>query len=185
LAPTVGIAATGFCYPGRILQLFHRRYQQFFSISSKINKFYGCRQQKQSDRFNRIYHQHQLSSTSAIIYIVKIFKASSSRIVEFVQIDGSRDKLRKSIYSRQAMRRVTIKLGYASRKKKSQTKSTKRKTQAAGGVGVTDQVSRRYRMQVHLLRVFTSEAKVFWACTSPDRIQAPKGKKIMGFAGSN
>jgi hypothetical protein len=95
LAPTVGIAATGFCYSGGILQLFHRRYQQIFSTSSrstmrtaedswskdteqyeeiKINKFYGCRQQKQSDRFNRIYRQHQLTSTSAIIYIVKIFK---------------------------------------------------------------------------------------------------------------
>jgi hypothetical protein len=28
LAPTVGIAATGFCYPGGILQLFHREDQQ-------------------------------------------------------------------------------------------------------------------------------------------------------------
>jgi hypothetical protein len=66
LAPTVGIAATGFCYPGGILQLFHRRYQQIFSTSSrsttrtaedswskdteqceeiKINKFCGCEQQ--------------------------------------------------------------------------------------------------------------------------------------------
>jgi hypothetical protein len=26
----MGIAATGFCYPGGILQLFHRRYQQIF-----------------------------------------------------------------------------------------------------------------------------------------------------------
>jgi hypothetical protein len=30
LAPTVGIAATGFCYLGGILQLFHRRYHQIF-----------------------------------------------------------------------------------------------------------------------------------------------------------
>jgi hypothetical protein len=66
LAPTVGIAATGFCYPGGILRLFHRRYQQIFSTSSrsttrtaedswskdteqyeeiKINKFCGCEQQ--------------------------------------------------------------------------------------------------------------------------------------------
>jgi hypothetical protein len=28
LAPTVGIAATGFCHPGGILQLFHREDQQ-------------------------------------------------------------------------------------------------------------------------------------------------------------
>jgi hypothetical protein len=32
LAPTVGIAATGFCYLGGILLLFHRRYQQFFFL---------------------------------------------------------------------------------------------------------------------------------------------------------
>jgi hypothetical protein len=70
LAPTVGIAATGFCYPGGILQLFHWRYQQIFSTSSrstahttedswskdmeqyeeiKIGKFFDCRQQ-QPDR---------------------------------------------------------------------------------------------------------------------------------------
>jgi hypothetical protein len=30
LAPTVGIVATGFCYPGGILQLFHRQDQQIF-----------------------------------------------------------------------------------------------------------------------------------------------------------
>jgi hypothetical protein len=28
LAPTVGIAATGFCHPGGVLQLFHREDQQ-------------------------------------------------------------------------------------------------------------------------------------------------------------
>jgi hypothetical protein len=28
LAPTVGIATTGFCHPGGILQLFHRQDQQ-------------------------------------------------------------------------------------------------------------------------------------------------------------
>jgi hypothetical protein len=58
------------------------------------------------------------SPTSAIVYIVKIFTASSSKIVEFIQIDRPRNKSRKLIYSRQAMRRVTIKLGYASRKRK-------------------------------------------------------------------
>jgi hypothetical protein len=30
LAPTAGIAANGFCYPGGILQLFHRQDQQIF-----------------------------------------------------------------------------------------------------------------------------------------------------------
>jgi hypothetical protein len=32
LALTVGIAATGFCYPGGILQLFHRRDQQILRL---------------------------------------------------------------------------------------------------------------------------------------------------------
>jgi hypothetical protein len=40
LAPAVGIAATGFCYPGGILQL------------DKIDKFCGCRQQQQLDRIS-------------------------------------------------------------------------------------------------------------------------------------
>jgi hypothetical protein len=53
LAPTVGIAATRFCYPGGILQVF----------IDKISKFRGY-QEQQSDRFSRIHHQHQLSSTS-------------------------------------------------------------------------------------------------------------------------
>jgi hypothetical protein len=35
----VGIAATGFCYPGGILQLFHRRYQQNFSTSTRSTSF--------------------------------------------------------------------------------------------------------------------------------------------------
>jgi hypothetical protein len=39
LAPTVGIAATGFCHLGGILQLFHRRYQQIFSTSSRSTSF--------------------------------------------------------------------------------------------------------------------------------------------------
>jgi hypothetical protein len=39
LAPTVGIAATGFCYLGGILQLFHRRHQQIFSTSSRSTNF--------------------------------------------------------------------------------------------------------------------------------------------------
>jgi hypothetical protein len=33
-------------------------------IADKISKFYGCPQQKQSVRFNRIHRQHQLSSRS-------------------------------------------------------------------------------------------------------------------------
>jgi hypothetical protein len=108
-APTVGIAATGFCYPGGILQVFIDKISKFFidkinkffidKISKffidKISKFRGC-QGQQSDRFKQ-----NSSSTSTIIYIVKIFKASPSGIVEFVQIGGPRDKSRKSISSSQ------------------------------------------------------------------------------------
>jgi hypothetical protein len=60
LAPTVGIVATGFCYPGGILQAFIDKISKFFidKISKffidkirklfidKISKFFGCRQQQ-------------------------------------------------------------------------------------------------------------------------------------------
>jgi hypothetical protein len=69
LAPTVGIAATGFCYPGGILQVFIDKISKFFidkiskffidKISKffidKINKFCGYRQQ-QSDRISLNHH---------------------------------------------------------------------------------------------------------------------------------
>jgi hypothetical protein len=64
LAPTVGIAATGFCYPGGILQVF----------IDKISKFRDC-QEQQSNRYI-VY----------IVYIIKIFNASPSRIVYIVNI---------------------------------------------------------------------------------------------------
>jgi hypothetical protein len=32
LAPTMGIAATGFCYPGGILQVFHQQDQQVLRL---------------------------------------------------------------------------------------------------------------------------------------------------------
>jgi hypothetical protein len=47
LALIVGIAMTGFCYPGGILQVF----------VNKISKFCGCRKQQQLDRFSS---DHQL-----------------------------------------------------------------------------------------------------------------------------
>jgi hypothetical protein len=43
LAPTVGIAATGFCYPGGILQSFHREDQQILRL------------QQQPDSFNKFF----------------------------------------------------------------------------------------------------------------------------------
>jgi hypothetical protein len=68
--PTVGIAATGFCYLGGILQLFHRRYQQKISTSTRSTNFTAAdnrSSQIDSTEFiiNISYHQHQLSSTSS------------------------------------------------------------------------------------------------------------------------
>jgi hypothetical protein len=40
----------------------------FIFFIDKISKFRGC-QEQQSDRFNRIRHQHQLSSTSSKIFV--------------------------------------------------------------------------------------------------------------------
>jgi hypothetical protein len=38
LTPTVGIAATGFCYPGGILQLFHRQDQQILRLRTAARR---------------------------------------------------------------------------------------------------------------------------------------------------
>jgi hypothetical protein len=82
LAPTVGIAATGFCYPGGILQLFHRQDQQILRLPDNSSQIVS------TDRISSDHlHWHQLSSTSS-----RSFKASLSRITKFVQIDESQDK---------------------------------------------------------------------------------------------
>jgi hypothetical protein len=39
LAPTVGIAAIGFCYPDGILQLFHRQDQQILRLRTAAAAF--------------------------------------------------------------------------------------------------------------------------------------------------
>jgi hypothetical protein len=54
LAPTVGIAATGFCYPGGILQLFHRRYQQIF-LHHQDQQILRLRQQQRAGSFVIIF----------------------------------------------------------------------------------------------------------------------------------
>jgi hypothetical protein len=83
LAPTVGSAATGFCYPGGILQAFIDKISKFFIdkirklFIDKISKFRGC-QEQQSDRFNKIRHQHQLSSTSSRSSRLRRQESSSS-----------------------------------------------------------------------------------------------------------
>jgi hypothetical protein len=76
LAPTVGIAATRFCHPGGILQIFSstrstnftaadNRSSQIDSTEFIINISYHLHRQD---------HQHPLSSTEAVIVIVcKIF----------------------------------------------------------------------------------------------------------------
>jgi hypothetical protein len=60
----MGIAATGFCHPGGILQFFHLEDQQILWLPLAAVKSL----------------QQNSSPTSTIIYIVKIFTASSSRI---------------------------------------------------------------------------------------------------------
>jgi hypothetical protein len=73
LAPTVGIAATGFCYPGGILQLFS---------STRSTNFVAANRSSQID------------STEFIINIsYQDLRRSPSRIVEFVQISGSLDRV--------------------------------------------------------------------------------------------
>jgi hypothetical protein len=92
LAPTVGIAATGFCYLGGILQLFHRRYQQIFSISSRSANFTTAdnrSSQIDSTEFiiNISYHLHRQDLQC---FAVKNHQFRPSR--------RKQDKSRKSIY---------------------------------------------------------------------------------------
>jgi hypothetical protein len=77
LALTVGIAVTGFCYPGGILQLF---------LSTRSANFSTADSSKQQPDHIK----------STIIYIIKIFNALPSRIAEFVQIDELRNEKPKS-----------------------------------------------------------------------------------------
>jgi hypothetical protein len=92
----VGIAATGFCYPGGILQAFIDKISKFFidKISEffidkirklfidKINKFFDCRQQ--SDRFSS---DHRRPSSSTIgEYIAQVSQTAHVKSTESVSI---------------------------------------------------------------------------------------------------
>jgi hypothetical protein len=72
LAPTVGIATTGFCYPGGILQVF----------IDKISKFCSCQQQRNqiSDKKNRSQHHHLQITSRRIIF----FGAIASACIGFI-----------------------------------------------------------------------------------------------------
>jgi hypothetical protein len=83
LAPTVGSAATGFGI----------RAGSFNSSIGDISKFFLYHQDQQIRRLPTTEAvrsiQQNLSSTSTIVYIVKIFTTLSSRIVKFIEVDRS------------------------------------------------------------------------------------------------
>jgi hypothetical protein len=90
----VGIAATGFCYPGGILQVFIDKISKFFI--DKINKFCGCRQQ--SDRFSSDHrdHPHQQSASTSSYY------SSPDRRLPSLQIAGISNPVQVPRRKRQA-----------------------------------------------------------------------------------
>jgi hypothetical protein len=57
LAPTVGIAATGFCHPGGILQLFHRQDQQILRLPIATARRHRFRQGKVDGLVDRLENQ--------------------------------------------------------------------------------------------------------------------------------
>jgi hypothetical protein len=71
LVPTVGIAATGFCYLGGSFNFFIDKISKFFidKISKffvdKISKFCGCRQQQQLDHFWPAHSDQYRDSTQS------------------------------------------------------------------------------------------------------------------------
>jgi hypothetical protein len=94
LAPIVGIAATGFCYPGGILQAFIDKIRKLFidKISKffidKINKFCGCRQQSDPDRFSSDHRRPFTSTISEYIAILFLSGEKSAVSNNSWQIDG-------------------------------------------------------------------------------------------------
>jgi hypothetical protein len=106
LAPTVGIAATGFCYPGGILQVF----------IDKISKICGCRrgsssyigeilQQQQQDHRQQ-QDRRRLVPAQFRVYrqflLFMVISASSSR--KNVVISSSRLNIRRKMESSPAAR---------------------------------------------------------------------------------
>jgi hypothetical protein len=82
LAPTVGIAATGFCYPGGILQLFHRRYQQIFSTSTRSASFAAANGSSRLASSQIISFALTLSNQSRGFYIQQIGSGLTPRSAE-------------------------------------------------------------------------------------------------------
>jgi hypothetical protein len=100
LAPTVGIAATGFCYPDGILQLFHRQDQQVFHRQDQ-QIFHRQDQQiiadaDSSSQIASTYPSTFIDSQIAYGYLIyfndvklviivgKIFIANTNRLASFV-----------------------------------------------------------------------------------------------------
>jgi hypothetical protein len=68
LAPTVGIAATGFCYLGGILQVF----------IDEISKFFDCQQQQAAARLLQQIHQPSSIARLHLVYSSSTARSSSS-----------------------------------------------------------------------------------------------------------
>jgi hypothetical protein len=68
LAPTVGIAATGFCYPGGILQLFSSTRSANFATANSSNN------QIASRRINlRLWRPDRIGSSKLVRIVVEDF----------------------------------------------------------------------------------------------------------------
>jgi hypothetical protein len=93
LAPTMGIATTGFCYPGRILQVFIDKISKFFGYqeqpsiqfrstsSSKSKQFLSCRRIMVSIgigfNISKTYHPVKVPSKSAMRTLQKIHETKA------------------------------------------------------------------------------------------------------------
>jgi hypothetical protein len=82
LAPTVEITATGFCYPGGILQLFHRQdqqilrlpaaaavrsLQQILQINIIINEQFSL--ENRGSHRRRVQHQQRVSCSKSVVKV--------------------------------------------------------------------------------------------------------------------
>jgi hypothetical protein len=77
LAPTVEIAATGFCYPGGILQPFHRQDQQILRLPTAA----AARSHQAIHINNRRVHRHIIRLSAEALSSLRTTRSKSMKSI--------------------------------------------------------------------------------------------------------
>jgi hypothetical protein len=132
----VGIAATGFCYLGGILQLFHRRYQQIFSTSSRSTNFAAAGSSSQiasanSSASDRLHHQQRRVHQASRLRSRQKFSALASEPTEST-LASTKKKIKISDTSTRPIRRFPSLSAPLSRRREKKVTSSKQLFQPYG-----------------------------------------------------